>query len=175
MMALGRMAFAASMGVFLIVANPLIAAGDVSENTGAAQTAVPIQVPGFRGLEPNLALVYNSGGGNGIAGVGWSLRGFPYIERQGADGGSPQYDSSDSHNFGGDDLHPCGASASPGCLSGGTHFTEHENYERIAYDSGLDQWLVESRNGTQSLYTPLLVATGGTFSLEARHGHRRPG
>jgi RHS repeat-associated protein len=153
----------ASLGVFLGAANPLIAAIDVSESTGAAQTSVPIQVPGFRGLEPNLALVYHSGGGNGIAGVGWSLVGFPHIERQGADGGSPQYDSSDSYNLGGEDLHPCGVSSSPGCLAGGTHYTEHENYQRIAYDSGADQWLVESRNGTKSVYTPLLVATGGTF------------
>jgi Salmonella virulence plasmid 65kDa B protein len=80
----------------------------------------------------------HSGGGNGIVGVGWSL-GFPTIERQGADGGSPQYDSWDSYNLGGQDLHSCGASSSPGCLAGGTHFTEHENYERITYDSGSDQ------------------------------------
>lgn len=163
MVALGRLTFLTSLGVFLIVANPLFAAVNVSGNSGTAQTTLPIQVPGFRGLEPSLALDYHSGGGNGIAGVGWSLRGFLYIERQGADGGSPQYDTSDSYNFGGEDLHPCGASASPGCLAGGTHFTDHENYQRIDYDGGLNQWIITAKDGTQSVFAPVYVTAGGTF------------
>ncbi|MGH9337374.1 MAG: SpvB/TcaC N-terminal domain-containing protein, partial [Vicinamibacteria bacterium] len=75
----------------------------VSGNTGAYSTTIPIQVPTHRGLEPSISLVYNSLAGNGIAGVGWGLTGFPVIERQGADGGTPQFNGTDSFRWGGED------------------------------------------------------------------------
>ncbi|MEW6585135.1 MAG: SpvB/TcaC N-terminal domain-containing protein [Nitrospirota bacterium] len=43
-------------------------------NSGAAHTGIPIVVPpGRNAIAPNLALTYNSSGGNGQVGVGWSL------------------------------------------------------------------------------------------------------
>ncbi len=43
-------------------------------NSGAARLSYPIAVPpGRRGAAPRLCLEYNSGGRNGIAGVGWGL------------------------------------------------------------------------------------------------------
>lgn len=50
--------------------------------TGAASYEIPIDVPpGRKGLEPRLTLAYNSRDGNGLVGVGWSLRGISRITR----------------------------------------------------------------------------------------------
>ena len=133
----------------------------VSGHSGAFTTSIPMSVPSYRGLEPDISLVYNSSGGNGIAGVGWFLAGFPIIERQGADGGAPNYDTYDTYRIGGTELKECGASSSPGCLAGGTHFTEHENYQRIEFD-GVD-WTVTRRNGTTLTYTPVFLVGTDTF------------
>lgn len=54
---------------------------DVSPS-GSALYTVPIETPpGTAGMSPAITLDYNSGGGNGLLGVGWSLGGLPSIGR----------------------------------------------------------------------------------------------
>ncbi|RLB71668.1 MAG: hypothetical protein DRH04_01275 [Deltaproteobacteria bacterium] len=70
--------------------------------TGRATTSIPIFIPPRRkGLQPNVALSYSSGGGNSWLGVGWNLD-FGSISRS-TKWGVPKYDSTDKYvlNFGG--------------------------------------------------------------------------
>jgi RHS repeat-associated protein len=52
------------------------------DESGAATYTIPINIPeGVAGVKPQIALSYSSGGGNGIAGLGWSLSGLSAISR----------------------------------------------------------------------------------------------
>ena len=52
--------------------------------SGSATFQVPIDIyPGPNSIQPQLALVYNSLGGNGELGMGWSVSGIPTITRAG--------------------------------------------------------------------------------------------
>jgi hypothetical protein len=66
--------------------------GKVDPFYGAYNTEVPIEVPKFHGLEPNLKLTYSSAAGNGFAGVGWSLQGSTIGS---SSGGRARYDATD--------------------------------------------------------------------------------
>lgn len=56
----------------------------VADMTGAGLYDIPIVVPpGIADVEPQLSLSYNSQGGNGLLGVGWSLGGLSSISRCG--------------------------------------------------------------------------------------------
>jgi hypothetical protein len=58
----------------------LASATDVS-TSGAMTTRLSVALSAARGPVPSIGLTYNSGGANGIAGVGWHLSGFPAIVR----------------------------------------------------------------------------------------------
>ncbi|HEY5945458.1 MAG TPA: FG-GAP-like repeat-containing protein, partial [Kofleriaceae bacterium] len=65
-------------GVLSPTASGSLSVGD----RGDAHEHIPIWVPpGRAGIQPELALEYSTGGGNGFAGAGWGLAGLPRITR----------------------------------------------------------------------------------------------
>ncbi|KAK5996007.1 Toxin subunit YenB-like protein [Cladobotryum mycophilum] len=78
---------------------------DVATGTLSLKVPVPI-TPCPRWGTPELTLEYNSGGGNGIWGLGWELRGVPAIERK-TTNGLPRYiDDEDDFLLAGEQLVP---------------------------------------------------------------------
>ncbi|HUQ01565.1 MAG TPA: RHS repeat-associated core domain-containing protein [Kofleriaceae bacterium] len=133
---------------------------------GAFGFSIPIEVPAFRGITPRLALAYDSAGGNGWAGVGWSLDGIGRIERASAGKGAPAYDASDIFLLNGEELVPCVAgSVSPSCTTGGTHSTKNESFTRIAYTGAgaASRWTITAKDGTRSVYAPVHMLAAGVF------------
>lgn len=127
----------------------------VSESGGAV-VSIPIEVPaGVGGMQPNLSLVYNSQGGYGVAGWGWSLSGLSSITRTGSD----QYHDSqikgitftntDNLLLDGNRL----MKVSGNNLSAGSvYHTEAESYNKITYISASGGFSVLSKEGLTSLY-----------------------
>ncbi len=123
-----------------------------------------IDLPAFRGLEPKLALSYDSNIGQrptgataATLGVGWRLDGVSEILRSARVGGTPAFDTSDLLDLAakdtflldGEELVRCKATTdSPSCSSGGTHATRVESYKRIKYDTAANRWAVTTRDGT---------------------------
>lgn len=77
---------------FLIVAGPpqkahAQAVGAVAGqhnvgNDGSAQYSIPVSVPaGIQGMQPDIALSYNSNGGNSVVGMGFDIAGLSSIHR----------------------------------------------------------------------------------------------
>ena len=63
-----------------------------ANNNGTANLSYPIDIPaGRQGMQPNLALTYSSGGGNGWLGVGWDIS-IPAITVE-TRWGVPRYDA----------------------------------------------------------------------------------
>ena len=140
------------LGVLLGSAHPR---AEVDES-GAYTIEVPIEVPDFHGLEPDVRLAYNSTRGNDIAGMGWTLQASSYIVRGSEKGGPPRSYGSVIFLLDGMELIACdrvppGAN-SPSCATGGTHTTRVESFIRVQRDG--DLWYVWAKDGTKSTYAP---------------------
>jgi len=115
--------------------------------TGDAMLQFPLVVPpGRMGLEPELAVEYNSSHHNGWLGVGWDLR-IPNIEISTLFG-VPRYDGTERYFLGGEQL---AATSTPGVFvrrSEGSfdRIVRHENGPATFW------WEVTDKSGTRFLY-----------------------
>lgn len=136
---------------------------------GSFRTAVDLDVPAFHGLEPSLAISYDSAASNGWLGVGWNLSGLSFVRRASADNGTPSYDDTDTFTLDGERLIPCvTGTASPSCeypAPGGLrgYATKVESFRRIAFDPAADAWAVWDTDGTKSTYTTHVTTPAGTL------------
>ncbi|MFH1017963.1 MAG: RHS repeat-associated core domain-containing protein [Pseudomonadota bacterium] len=150
--------------------------GVVEEYMGAYTKSIPIAVPAYHGIEPGLALSYSSAAGNGFVGVGWTLSGFPFIERRGENKfAGPTYSSADTYLLGGTELLPCtsiaecsltaGSQLPTAANPGGYYHTKIESFQRILFDTSNDRWILTSKNAVQSVYggTARFVSSSGIF------------
>ncbi len=131
---------AASNPIYSTIAGSTAGSFDVSQS-GAATYQIPVVVPpGINGLVPNVSLNYNSQGGNGNVGMGWSLGGLSAIYRcprtiaQDGSTGSIDFTVNDRFCLDGQRLVKIGSA------NGGIEYrTEIESYLRvIAYGGRAD-------------------------------------
>ncbi|MFH1814909.1 MAG: FG-GAP-like repeat-containing protein, partial [Pseudomonadota bacterium] len=165
-MRLGRLAVIFAISVFFSPvsnAQTMSLPGQFSvSETGAATYTIPIEVPpGVAGMEPKLALVYNSQSGNGLLGMGWSLSGLSAITRcprtMAQDGvrGGVNYDLNDRYCLDGQRLILMSGTEGG---NGAEYRTERESFDKIvaytdpANTGGPAKFLVKTKAGLTMEY-----------------------
>jgi hypothetical protein len=116
--------------------SPMTLPGEFSVSaTGGAQYTIPISVPpGTAGMVPALSLEYQSQGGDGLLGIGWSLGGLPSIVRcprtiaQDGTTGGVNYDANDEFCLAGQRLVAVNGSYG---ADGTEYRTEVESFSRV--------------------------------------------
>ncbi len=137
---------------------------------GAATYTIPIWAPhGPDGVQPNIALTYNSGRGNGYVGVGWSVSGLSSIYRcnltvaQDPAAAPVALVVSDGYCMDGQRLRLTGGTYG---TSGSTYQTEIANFVNVealgTSGNGPATWVATTRNGWTYTY-----GGGGTTSNAA--------
>ena len=127
----------------------------VAYQNGAFTSNLAFEVPQFHGVTPSLGLNYSSSGSNGFAGVGYSLSGFPEIERE-YKGGAIAY------RFDGEPLIASYA-------LGGTHATLRQSFLRISYNTST--WQITQPNGTVMTLSQIANNRWGISSVRDSHGN----
>jgi RHS repeat-associated protein len=120
-------------------------------HTGTGNLTVPIATPpGRNKFQPDLSLLYSTGQGNGLFGLGWSLS-IPGVARETSDG-VPAYSDDDLFVLSGAErLVPTRPSTDGAMLY---RPRTEGNFARISHylSAQDDYWEVRSRNGLTSLY-----------------------
>src|SRR5580704_17360083 len=134
---------------------------EAHEATGTAALSIPLPVSPCRGAEPELALAYGSGDGNGVAGLGFQLSLSSVTRRTSR--GVPRYDGTDTFLLDGMDLVP-DAGAARIAMRGETRYRVKafrprfeqgfDAVERWASASGTSFWRILDAGGTTRLYGP---------------------
>ena len=147
------------LGASLFADNELLVGNvDMSvsvDQIGGASITIPIEVPaGVNGMQPDLALVYNSHSGYGIAGWGWNLAGISSIQRTGQTyfydekHKEVSYNKTDRLLFDGERLL---LKSGSNLSSGSVYQTENESFRHIEM-IGPRSFNVEDKDGTSSYY-----------------------
>ncbi|HRP70802.1 MAG TPA: SpvB/TcaC N-terminal domain-containing protein, partial [Turneriella sp.] len=139
---------------------------------GSFSTSIPIETPaGRNGIQPKLALTYNSNAGNAsaslsadsIVGIGWSVQGLPVITRINFSRGI-NYDGQDI--YAGPEGRLIDVSTSAGAATGSIYHAENQNwtkYEPLGSDGqtltqsnrcgdSACSWRATDRNGVVYFY-----------------------
>jgi RHS repeat-associated protein len=143
--------------------------------SGAAMYSIPIYAsPGTASMQPGLALTYSSQGGNGLAGMGWSLSGLSAIVRcpktlaQDGVRTAITLTNNDAFCLDGQRLMSTGGAYG---AAGTEYRTEVESFSRVAswgtQGSGPFSFTVESKSGQILHYTPIVSAGQTTAHLWA--------
>src|SRR5262249_2256051 len=145
---------------------PTTAAASVTAS-GAYVTSMPVDVPEYHALQPNLGFEYNSQAGNGLLGMGWQLRGLSEIRATSATGGVATGSmATDKFWLDGNELVRCvnaptgsRIAESPSCKYAppaplAAYTSRIETFRRIAWEPGAagGRWLVWEKNGTRIAY-----------------------
>jgi hypothetical protein len=120
--------------------------------TGGANYSVPISLPsGTNGMEPSLAVVYNSQGKGGLLGQGWSITGLSEIMRvgetlvSGAINVTAAKSTLDNFALNGELL----------IKDGNEYKTQNESFSRVIptfFNSDIESFIVESKGGQKFEY-----------------------
>lgn len=136
-------------------------------SNGSYTRQIAIEVPAFRGIEPDISLRYDSNAGNragglnaGLVGVGWRLDGIPDIVRTTHGRGAPRFSgdvmgTSDTFELDGQEMFKCSnqnPEPAASCITGGNFATRVENFLKIKYEAGPNTWTVWSKDGTRSIF-----------------------
>jgi hypothetical protein len=148
--------------------------------SGSAQYSIPLWTPpGIGKLQEQLALVYNSQGGNGLVGVGWQIAGLSAIRRcnltvaQDSVMGSPQLATNDRLCLDGKRLRLTSSETlSTYGAAGTTYQTEIADFSNITAQSsagnGPAYFTVQARNGLTYEYgnttDSRILANGGALA-----------
>ncbi|MFC6939741.1 SpvB/TcaC N-terminal domain-containing protein [Salinirubellus sp. GCM10025818] len=126
-------------------------------HTGTGNFSVPIEVPnGRNGFQPDLALTYSTGNGNGPFGLGWALS-VPGVGRKTSDG-VPIYDDTEDTFVlsGAEDLVPVTVVSKTEEDEQRTRYRPRTEglFARIDHHRGptSDHWEVWSKDGLRSIY-----------------------
>ena len=134
----------------------------VTPTTGSATYTIPIWAPpGPKGLQPGVALTYDSSGGNGYLGMGWALAGLSSISRcnrtVAQDGATAPVTltTSDAYCLDGKRLRTT-TGFTPYCSGGSTYQTEIADFSNVTAcgtaGNGPAYFVVQSRDGRISQY-----------------------
>ena len=124
--------------------------------TGSASYSIPIAVPpGVAGIQPSLTIVYQSGGDDGLLGVGWNLAGLSQIGRckrttaQDGINGAVTMTAADFFCLDGNRLRMTSGSTYGGANT--TYQTELEQFSKVTSygvaGTGPSYFIVQGKNG----------------------------